>query len=249
MAQSTESNNKKKLYHLNLKDYTYDIEKLLLNYHNTYNKLLTVGVPFDDDTFCLFQAFKTAKDSQFTHYIKLTKTRWEEGEGIWWDDLASKAVAKYKVLKESGTWHEEDRSSKDKVALMATIKNIVTSLASKPKKGKGKQRESERGKSKPLEWKLVAPKENDLKSKTMSGKTYHWCLENGNHQVHPWTKQLQWIDHQEELWQRMSICSQADREEPPSSPTLKPSQAIKNALAAFENAFGAQESDDISDFL
>jgi hypothetical protein len=174
-----------------LATHTYNIRTFNEEVKSIVLELARMNEKANDLILYLFPAYMEAPDDDFKSYIRSLKDKYtEEGMEMSSTSLMDKAAHKYQNLVDSGTWKAPSENEKKLLALTTKIKEL-TSKSKKRKEreenkndrrggrsGKGKGDKSKRKDRDEDKWKAQNPE--NLKSKEVKGKVYHWCsVENG----------------------------------------------------------------------
>lgn len=172
---------------------------------NNYEGLRARGERCDDIMINLFKGYESASDSEFVRYIRAKKDKYEDGDDMEPEQLMTFALNKYESLVKNGRWNAKSVEQEQIVALSAELKQLkdtnlklaksVTSQVSGNRRNGNQQQRSNnqnrnrnnrsgnksnnKGKRRndKWAWKKVPPKDNEPQSKSVNGKTYHWCDE------------------------------------------------------------------------
>jgi len=133
----------------------------------------------------IFKGYMACTDPEFATFITEIRNRVLYQNVIMTpDDLMQLALRFYSDRHRKGQWNAPDAKDEKILALTAEVKSILerNRNAKKDKKGnKGgkrgdKKKGNKKGKRKDLpKWKTTPPKEGESKTKTVKGKTLHWC--------------------------------------------------------------------------
>ena len=83
----------------------------------TVEGLTARGHTTDDIMIGLFKGYMAASDREFVRYIKDYKNKYDDDEDITWEQLMTKALNKYTVLKQEGLWNALSPEAEQIVAL------------------------------------------------------------------------------------------------------------------------------------
>ena len=163
------------------------------------------GHDIDEDNMLerILNAYLLAQDNEFHSYITQIKTSIDNGSiQQTAEQLMNKAFNFYKVRKDKGTWGQQSPEHQQIIALSAQFEKLKGGLklsdqlrsklkaAVERKKGQAHSRQDVRDKKRQQKnrknqqatrqrqldaWKLVEPKPNESKKKTVNGKTFWWC--------------------------------------------------------------------------
>ena len=167
-----------------------NIEKLNLHVHVQRDTLMSRGETSSDLLTNLFTAYEAVEDKVFHDYMIGQQDQYHDGQVDFdVDSLMDLALNKYKMLVESKKWNLP--SAKDAkweaqiVALTAKLEYFKTNKpVNKDNKNDKKERARKAKLAKKWAWKLVPPKENDAKTKTVDTKEYHWCTNHASWTMH-----------------------------------------------------------------
>jgi hypothetical protein len=143
----------------------------------------------------LLRVYSTVEDKggKFTRYIENLNNNYIDGTFPLDDSLLmTKAEAKYEELVEDEQFEVKNAKDDTIIALQAQIEALTVQMSEtkKPKKttndGNG-----DRKKKSIAAWMTKPPKEGEPKTKTVDGKTYHWCEGYDSHDP-------RWVIHQVE---------------------------------------------------
>jgi len=178
--------NKCKLHALTLRNYDYDVEKMVNDFTSTLAQIESKGETFMEQLMCLFKVFETLHDQIFKNYIQSMKDKWEDGENIEWTNLIDQASEKYKSLCKAGIWKNKDSSKQSIIALTPMIEKTLrfSSAMKTPHPNKEKYQlkpcpeyQKEKGwegvKPGYAEWKTTLPKSGEPHKKIVNNMTYH----------------------------------------------------------------------------
>lgn len=191
-----------------------NVKEFNLYVKTNYEGLRARGERCDDIMINLFKGYVSASDSEFVRYIRAKKDKYEDGEDLTPEQLMTFALNKYETLVKDGRWNAKSAEQEQIVALTAEVKELkdnnlklartITSRTSNSRRSGNQQQRgnnqnrnrNNRGNSNNRSnnrsnrrtdkwaWKKVPPKDNESHTKTVNGKTYHWCDEH-----------LAWIVH------------------------------------------------------
>ena len=164
------------------------------------------GEEFNDLVHNLFNAYLTAKDSEFTRAIKVERRDFILGP-LMADELLVFAETLYSLMIEDKSWGTHQNQEEQIVALTSEINLIKSQAASKKgnprntnKRNKGpsgdnKNTENNNNKNETkieyADWMLKAPSSGQDKTKTVNHKKYWWC-------PHHQDRKGQWVRHKPE---------------------------------------------------
>jgi hypothetical protein len=133
--------------------------------------------------------------------------------------LMEKVGTKYAELVERNKFKGSTQKDDTIVTLQAQVQSLnssVTQLKRNSKSDKhndvpsgGTEREPSRREQR-AKWIKVAPKDGEPKSKTVEGKTFHWCEGNGAHEP-------KWVIHEPSKCSGLKDASSGTEKTPPSS--------------------------------
>ena len=158
------------------------------------SELTARGETTDDLMSSLFDAYRTADDDDFVNYMQMKENDYEDDGAAAVttpEEIMNVAEAKYKIMIVKRTWKATASKPKagagkddDFIALKATMKTVLKTLAKK--NGKGAHNAQFEGK---WAWKLIAPKGSEPHTREFEGKKYvvcanhpptHWVLAEGH---------------------------------------------------------------------
>ena len=186
-------NVRKRLRQLSAKDCGYSVIKMLAEFKLLKQRIDELGGTYDeDDQFLDFwDSLKTMKEKEFTRYVRSEKDSYRKKSranrgNI--DTYIRDFTKKELDMKEDNEWNVMSQEDAMIMALVNTLekdkgfkkndkKNQRTTDKSKkdPKSDGDKDKFSKREKFVTPAWKLVEPKEDEPKQKTVDKKKYHWC--------------------------------------------------------------------------
>ena len=174
-----------------------DLEKVHSHFDENYSQLLARGATIDDAVGILFDAYRVVPCANFQNYIVRKHEMYLDGEltGVTHESLMAMATDKYTYLRNKGLWGAKSKDDQI-IAMAAELKDLKGRLKLAPnvkkiadgddkdkkkkdkeKKGKNKKGKSDKKDQKADEaWKKVPPKDGEPKQKTVSERTYHWCV-------------------------------------------------------------------------
>jgi hypothetical protein len=95
---------------------------------------------------------------------------------------------KYDALVTSGEYATSDPKDAQILALQTQVQNLEDTVTKRPKKdknpGPGRSDDSKKRKGRES-WQLLAPKSGEPTSKTVNGRTFHWCSKPHGHDAVP----------------------------------------------------------------
>jgi hypothetical protein len=177
---------RKQLRHLNVKDFGFSVIKMLAEFKNLKTRIGELGGTYDDDDQFLdfWECLKTMKEKEFARYVKQEKdiyrklTRANRGRiEVYMRDMSNKEVA----MKSDNEWNVMSPEDAMVMALVNVLEQTTKPSATKTNKddsNKSNLSVEDRLKRKDAkipDWKKVAPKEGEPKSKSKDDKTYYWC--------------------------------------------------------------------------
>ena len=155
-------------------------------------RLQSRGERSDDILINLFKAYNNVPDKIFVDYILCKKESYEEGAEVTVDSLMADALNRFQALKSERRWKVESPEDKSYIALQTEL-DVFKSLLKKsklklsdadlPKSRKNKKQDKSKTdfsknktKNQEEKWRRTPPKDDDPKTKTVKGKSYHWCI-------------------------------------------------------------------------
>ncbi len=186
----------------NLDDYMVKVDSDIKKFNDHVNDLVDSlsarGEATHDLLINLFKGYKACEDKEFVAFIKRKEDAYEDNHSnqtITPESLMESAKDKFDTLMTKGEWKAQTEEQKKIVALEAKVQTLTRNIgknkgtkgdSDKDKgkgKGKGKDGEKKKKKQEKPKWMTVPPKDDDSKTKTVDGKSYHWCP---NHEA--WTR-------------------------------------------------------------
>jgi len=166
-----------------------DIEKVNLHVRVQRDALLSRGETSSDLLTNLFTAYEAVEDKVFHDYMVGQQDQYHDGRVDFdADSLMDLALNKLKMLVESKRWNlpsaQDVRLEAQIVALTAKLEYFKANRNVTPNGKKEKEKTRKAKLAKKWAWKLVPPKENDPKTKTVDTKEYHWCIHHASWTVH-----------------------------------------------------------------
>jgi len=152
--------------------------------------LMSCGETSSDLLTNLFTAYEAVEDKVFHDYMIGQQDQYHDGRVDFdVDSLMDLALNKYKMLVESKKWNlpsaKDAKLEAQIVALTAKLEYFKTNKpVNKDNKNDKKERARKAKLAKKWAWKLVPPKENDAKTKTVDTKEYHWCTNHASWSMH-----------------------------------------------------------------
>ncbi|CAB9508242.1 unknown protein [Seminavis robusta] len=124
----------------------------------------------------LFEGYANCADSTFTKYIAFKQMCYEDGTiQIDYESLMHMAGEKYKALVRKNQWMQKTDEQLEIIALKSEIKGLkARPSATTPTKAPVKKEQKQSYGDK-FAWKLVEPKGDEPKEKTVNNKTYIYC--------------------------------------------------------------------------
>ena len=149
-----------------------DIEKFNLHVRVQRDALMSRGETSSDLLTNLFTAYEAVEDKVFHDYMVGQQDQYHDGRvDFCVDSLMDLALNKFKMLVESKRWNlpsvQDAKLEAQIVALTAKLEYFKANKSLKE-----------------WAWKLVPPKEDDPKTKTVDTKEYHWCSNHASWTVH-----------------------------------------------------------------
>ena len=195
---------KKQLRTLNVKDYNYDVKRMLADFKNLSSRVTDLGgsLSKDDQLLNLWAACGTMKEKEFTRFVGELEDREAEKDPTHCssiNELIKKICAKQTRMEIKNTWNAMSQED----AMIMSLVGYLEQAKDAPKKsgsssnGNSSSKESNGNNSKPKnsyvvpEWKKEAPKAGEPKEKMVGNRKFYWCVKcrNGQgmwamHQVH-----------------------------------------------------------------
>ena len=178
---------KKKLRHLNVKDFGFDVKKMLAEFKNLITRIsdLSGEYSIDDQFLDLWEATFTMKEKEFTRFVKNLEddeSAKEKPNRDTIEEVIRKIGAKQTRMETKGEWNAVSQEDAMIMALTSLVEgksnsnpestvgktNAATTELSSKKKAKLKD-------SKIPDWKKKPPGEDKPKSMIVDGRTYYWC--------------------------------------------------------------------------
>ena len=195
---------KKQLRSLNVKDYNYDVKRMLADFKNLSSRVTDLGgsLSKDDQFLNLWAACGTMKEKEFTRFVGELEDREAEKDPAHRssiNELIKKICAKQTRMEIKNTWNA---MSQEDAMIMSLVGYLEQSQDASKKSGSSSNgnsssKESNGNNSKPKnsyvvpEWKKEAPKAGEPKEKMVGNRKFYWCVKcrNGQgmwamHQVH-----------------------------------------------------------------
>ena len=153
------------------------------------NELITRGQPPHDILHLLFEAYRTAGNSEFTAYIRAKQSAvYDSTLVIDYLDLMTTAEEKYKIMVITGDWKASKGAAPTTdehiIALQAQVlalqQRTITSGSPTPKKTGAKNATDRRNNTGKWSWKEKAPKAGESKFITFEGRKYVHCPHHAN---------------------------------------------------------------------
>jgi hypothetical protein len=129
----------------------------------------------------LLQGYEAAADKEFVNWIKRHHDNLDDGTvAMTPEQLMQMAARKYADRTKQDTWAKPDAQEQRIIALNTKISKLENKKGGGAKGKKDDKSSGEDGKPKDKakkdEWKFKPPKEGASKTKSMNGKTYHYCM-------------------------------------------------------------------------
>jgi hypothetical protein len=176
--------------HVKMVDLGGDVEKFNVYVDNVRDALAGRGQSVDELTMHLFKAYSKVNDEEFQNFLRNKRDLFDtddEGDVLQADQLMRAALNKYILIKQRSATDSlsvQDPSEKI-IALEAQLKALKgTTDAGNNSNNKRRGRNGKKRDDANYAWKKVAPKENEPKVKTVSGKKYNWCPKHSAWTVH-----------------------------------------------------------------
>ena len=166
-----------------------DIEKFNLHVRVQRDALMSRGETSSDLLTNLFTAYEAVEDKVFHDYMVGQQDQYHDGRvDFCVDSLMDLALNKFKMLVESKRWNlpsvQDAKLEAQIVALTAKLEYFKANKSLKEVKNDKREKARKAKLSKKWAWKLVPPKEDDPKTKTVDTKEYHWCSNHASWTVH-----------------------------------------------------------------
>ena len=185
---------KRQLRSLDVKNYNYDVKKMLSDFKNLSTRVVDLGgtLSTDDQLLNLWSACSTMKEKEFTRFVGELEDREAEKDPSARDsinELIRKICAKQTRMETKNTWNS---MSQEDIMLMS----LVGLLENKSSKKKGSLKSKNRSSSKSVkeknapassasqtgskdakipEWKKVPPTKDEPNEKVIGNRTFYWC--------------------------------------------------------------------------
>ena len=184
---------KSELRVLDVKNYNYDVQKMLADYKNLRRRVMDLGGTYsEDDQFLdLWQCVRTMKEKEFTMFVKNLKdaeamkpkaTR----ETV--DSIITAICAKQVRMITDKEWNVMSPEETMVMSLVSFIENSGGGKSKKKKKNKDSDNKAEKDskpdskndseskeKSKIALWKKTPPKDGESRTMQRNNRTYHFC--------------------------------------------------------------------------
>ncbi len=171
---------KTEIRNLNVKDFGYDVKKMLAEFKNMKNRIYDLGGEYsrDDQFLDLWNSVKTLKEKEFTRFVRQLRdeearkdvTNREPIENIIRDICAKQT--RMEVDNEWNVLSEEDN------VIMTLMGLVKANSSGNSKKSKPNDETGESKARKPYvvpDWKKVPPQSGAATTKTVDDRVYHWC--------------------------------------------------------------------------
>ena len=132
----------------------------------------------------LFKGYKAASDKEFVKWVIKKEDEYEEDVDINPIKLMKLAQNKYKTRIETGEWNSPTEEEEKIIALEARVQKLSvgksktdktkSTLKKSGKKDATTKRYGRKPRLKP-DWMLKEPSKGESWTKSVNGKTYHWC--------------------------------------------------------------------------
>ena len=186
---------KKQLRSLNVKDFNYDVKRMLAEFKNLTTRVTDLGgtLSNDDQLLNLWSACATMREKEFTRFVGELEDREAEKDPASRDsinDLIRKISAKQTRMETKNSWNA---MSQEDIMLMSLV-GMLESKKSKEKASKSTKSASamvvtdaenqmidasstsNKTKRKEIpEWKKQPPAEGEPKEKMVNNRQYYWC--------------------------------------------------------------------------
>ena len=185
------------LHTLNVKDFGYSVIKMLAEFKNLRTRVSELGGDYseDDQYLDFWRCLKTMQEKEFSRYVKQEKDAFRKlKKGSrpkieeYMRDMSQKEVS----MRTDNEWNVMSPEDSMLLALVNSLDKSNNGKKTKNKNNKKKQsekdtdKESDEKKRDPKkkrlskdaripDWKKVAPKNGEPKTKVVDGKTYHFC--------------------------------------------------------------------------
>jgi hypothetical protein len=237
---------KEALHGLTLASYGQNVTEMLIARRNLIDELAAHGEVFAEDLFWLYKSLETAKNKAFLRWLDGEKTLDEQGKAtaLSVEELQAEAETRYKNLVESKKWDDDSNEAKKIIALHAVVAELAKTVAlqakasvAQPKGDKNAEKIKEKN-----QWKYVAPKDNEDKTKAVGEKTYHWCPGQDGKAHKP-----MWCMHtpdscsleksKEKKAASAPVADSAKSGQQKPKPTLQPNNSLQHALISLTKLF------------
>ena len=184
---------KSDLRELNVKDYNFDVQKMLADFKNLRARVRDLGGTYsaDDQLLDLWQCVKTMKEREFTNFVKHLKDQEAmkmKTNRSTVDQLITMLAAKQTRMKSDKEWNVVSPEEAMVMSLVSFIEKKEGKSTSSSKKGKktdtdttstkpeeGKRLTDEEYDARLPAWKKEKPKEGDPATVERNDRKYHWC--------------------------------------------------------------------------
>ena len=184
---------KKQLRILNVKDYNYDVKRMLADFKNLSTRVIDLGgsLSKDDQLLNLWAACATMKEKEFSRFVGELEDREAEKDPTLRssiNDLIKKICAKQTRMEVKNTWNalsQEDAMIMSLVGYLDKAKNASKKSGSSSNGGSSNGNNTEKKEtngnkprsrdSKIPDWKKEAPKVDEPKEKMVGNRKFYWC--------------------------------------------------------------------------
>ena len=169
-------------YDNDVKAMNADIAKIVLNLSNADQEP-------EDLADHILAAYKKAPCNDFAVYITSLENEADCAiRDLDADALMEQGLNKYDALLTSGKYATSDPKDAQILALQTQVQNLEDTITRHPKRdknpanGRGDEGKKRKGRE---PWQLLAPKAEGPTSKTVNGRTFHWCGKPHGHDTVP----------------------------------------------------------------
>jgi hypothetical protein len=163
-------------YDYNVKTMNAEVSKIVLNLNNADHEP-------EDLADHILAAYKKAPCNEFAVFITSLENEADRADDdLDADVLMEQGLTKYDALVTAGEYSTSDPKDAQILALQTQVQNLDDAIKKRTKKTPADKRNPDKkneggdGKRKGREpWQLVPPKAGDPTTKTVNGRTFHWC--------------------------------------------------------------------------
>ena len=163
-------------YDYNVKAMNAEVSKIVLNLNNADHEP-------EDLADHILAAYKKAPCNEFAVFITSLENEADRADDdLDADILMEQGLTKYDALVTAGEYSTSDPKDAQILALQTQVQNLDDAIKKRTKKTPADKRNPDKkneggdGKRKGREpWQLVPPKAGDPTTKTVNGRTFHWC--------------------------------------------------------------------------